>query len=548
MSTTVHSSDQPNPKHQQLKQQQQQQPQQQEEQKQQVNAGCWTCGQDGHISKNCTKQPEDTRDTAAGTTLLQTQERLNCFYCGKQGHFKRDCPLLKPIEIKHDSKKDKEKDKLSETSTGSNGNSQSQGRDGRGSKSTYERQGHKKDYGHYEQKKRGRGSYNSPRGRGVYEQQTHGRSDIQDCEEQGRGTGSHYNQRGRGRGSYGRDGQRDYEQKGRGYYSQRGRGRGSYEQEQGKDYGQRDYEQKGHSERGYYSQRGRGRGDYYDHSGYANPLPIYDEFKGLPSYIDTHCHIEYLMERLRIRKYKELSRRYYYPLNYDGCITSFCDPAGLSSLLGCADQLLTESKVWGSFGFHPHHAGYLTDGLEDKIITNLKEPKCVAFGEIGLDYSEHSLSQSNMSSQKQTFKRLLTMSPIFDKPLVIHCRDAEDDLLTIMKETLQPDWKIHLHCFTGSLLTAQKFTSCFPNLYIGITGHISYNKFRQTRDVVRSLPLDRILLETDSPYMVPAGINERWSHPPMAVFVAEEIAKIKGATIDNVLKTTRTNTRDIYGI
>lgn len=293
--------------------------------------------------------------------------------------------------------------------------------------------------------------------------------------------------------------------------------------------------------------RGRGRGEHFERKEYVSPSPIYDHFRSLPPFFDTHCHLEYLMERLRIRKYRELSRRYSYPPNYDGCITSFCDPAGLS-FLSQSDQLLSEPKVWGSFGFHPHHAAHLTDTVEDKIISKLKEPKCVAFGELGLDYSEHSLEQSNKDIQQKAVRRLLTMCPVFEKPLVLHCRDAEEDLYEIMKEVLPPNWKIHLHCFTGSLQTAQKFTTAFPNLYIGITGHISYNKFRQTRDVVRTLPLNRILLETDTPYMVPAGVEERWSHPPMVAYVAEDVAKARGVTLEEVLVTTRKNTKDIYGV
>ena len=298
--------------------------------------------------------------------------------------------------------------------------------------------------------------------------------------------------------------------------------------------------------------QGQGRGGFYNEGRYKDhfnqPVSHYDEFSRLPHFLDTHCHLEYLLERLRIRKYKELARRYGYPDNYDGCITSFCDPAGLSSLSSC-DQILAEPKVWGSFGFHPHHAGYLTDSLEDKMISRLKEPKCLAFGELGLDYSEHSLQQSDKESQKMTVRRLMQMCPIFEKPLVLHCRDAEDDLFHIMKDVLPPDWKIHLHCYTGALETATKLITHFPNLYLGITGHVTYHKYRQTRDILRSsFPLDRFLLETDAPYMPPAGVEERWSHPPMVVHVAQEVARIRGMSVEEVLEVTRENARKIYGI
>lgn len=310
--------------------------------------------------------------------------------------------------------------------------------------------------------------------------------------------------------------------------------------------------------RGHKYAMGRGRGTGYkagtrqDHTqatgrGRGRDVSLYDQFTYLPPFLDTHCHVEYLMERLRIHKYSELARRHCYPGNYDGCVTSFCDPAGLSSL-SQADQLLAEGNIWASYGMHPHHASYLTDTLEDKLISRLKEPKCVAFGEIGLDYSEHSLQQSGKDKQTDILKRLLSMAPIFDKPILLHCRDADDDLYPILKASVPPSWRIHLHCYTGSLEMALKFTTDFPNLYVGVTGHVTYNKFRQTRQVVRTLPLERILIETDAPYMPPAGTGERWSHPPMVAYVAEEIAKSRQISIEEVILETRKNAKDIYGI
>ena len=274
---------------------------------------------------------------------------------------------------------------------------------------------------------------------------------------------------------------------------------------------------------------------------------FYERISVYPSYIDTHCHLEYLLEKYRLSSFSSLQQKFHYPLNFDGCITSFCDPSAFSSF-GCCKELLEEDKVWGSFGLHPHHAKYLTPALEEKITHWLGHSKCIAVGEIGLDYSEHSLKISNKIKQKEILSHMLQYCILFNKPVVIHCRDAEEDLYDILSTSLPLDWYIHLHCYTGSKSMAENFLCSFPNLYIGLTGHLTYHKFKESHSIARNAPLDRLLIETDSPYMVPAGMKMKWSHPPMAFSVAEEISKLRNTSVSDVLTVLRENTKTIYGI
>lgn len=272
---------------------------------------------------------------------------------------------------------------------------------------------------------------------------------------------------------------------------------------------------------------------------------LYERVAAYPPYIDTHCHLEYLLERCRLNSYHSLQKRFQYPTNFDGCITSFCDPTAYSSLSLCS-ELLSEDKVWASFGLHPHHAKYLTPTLDDKITSWLSHSKCVAVGEIGLDYSEHSLKQSNKDEQKQSLQHLLQYCQIFDKPVIIHCRNAEGDIFDILSNSLPPDWYIHLHCYTGTSAMAEKFMEHFSNLYIGLTGHLTYHKFKESHSIASTAPLHRLLIETDAPYMIPAGM--KWSHPPMAICVAEEIANLRNCSVSDVLVAVRENTKAIYKI
>ena len=172
----------------------------------------------------------------------------------------------------------------------------------------------------------------------------------------------------------------------------------------------------------------------------------------------------------------------------------------------------------------------------------------MAYGEIGLDYSKH--SPSNIDTQKSVLLYQLQQVVMFHKPVVIHCRDAYDDLLEILTSSLPPDYLVHLHCYSSTPEVAKKFMDHFPNLYIGITANVTYPKMKGVHNTVANLPLNRLLLETDAPYMLPDGFPKscRWSNSSMILNIAKEISTIKGKPLNEILESARTNTRTLYGI
>lgn len=277
----------------------------------------------------------------------------------------------------------------------------------------------------------------------------------------------------------------------------------------------------------------------------------FSEFASLPCYVDTHCHIEYVLERSFLNRYGDLKRKFGYPDNFRGCITSFCDPPAFSSF-GLWKELLEEDGVWGTFGVHPRHARAYTDKMEEAIITCLTHSKCVGFGEMGLDYSDHCINESPADVQNQVLKRLLRLAPVMGKPLVLHCRDAEEDLLECLTLAGIPsDWKIHLHCYSGSLRMARRFLDAFPNLYFGFTGQITYRKSEENRAVAAELPANRILLETDSPYLTPASFKDKDfknCHPPMAGAVARVLARARDEPVDRMMSILQENCAVLYGV
>ncbi len=267
--------------------------------------------------------------------------------------------------------------------------------------------------------------------------------------------------------------------------------------------------------------------------------------------LDSHCHLEYVFERYsHPGSFQEFVQEHNYTAAFEGCITTFCDPAALSPSLSLWKDLLAESKVWGTFGIHPHNAKYYSPRIEETLLQCLEHPKCVAFGEIGLDYGQH--TASDPPTQKLVLERQLSLAVSFDKPLLLHCRDAEDDLLPILVSNVPKHWKIHLHCYTGSVETASRFLTAFPNLYIGVTGNVTFAKVNNVREVVCKVPLGRLLLETDAPYCTPANLPRRlkcrYGHPALVFYVGREVARLRGVGVREVLEAARKNVTALYGI
>ena len=266
-------------------------------------------------------------------------------------------------------------------------------------------------------------------------------------------------------------------------------------------------------------------------------------------FIDTHCHLEYVFERLRhTGSLKEFRARFPFPPNFEGCITTFCDPAAFSSF-GTWRDVLSEDGVWGTFGCHPHNAKYYNDELEAKIIQCLEDPKAIALGEVGLDYSSHSASPPEI--QKEVFTKQANWAVTLEKPLVVHCRDAESDTMAILKSCVPQDWKIHLHCYTGSSAFATRFFQEFPNLFVGMTAVVTFAKATNIHELAFDVPLEKLLLETDAPYFVPSQVADKrnkFSNPGMAIYTAQRIAEIKGVALEEVLEAVRKNTTSMYGL
>ncbi|MFH1259052.1 MAG: TatD family hydrolase [Elusimicrobiota bacterium] len=196
-----------------------------------------------------------------------------------------------------------------------------------------------------------------------------------------------------------------------------------------------------------------------------------------------------------------------------------------------------------SLGLHPHYlekntAQMLTAWIEK----NLQPAELAAFGEIGLDYYRN---LSPQDKQKTTFAQLVEYGKTLNLPLIIHCREAFEDTYAILKEQ-QEKIRGVVHCFSGDLHWAEKFIQL--GFHLGITGPLTYPKSGQLKQVVKEIPLDKLLLETDCPYLPPQAWRGKRNEPQYLIAIAQEMAKIKNISVEEVGSVTTGNAEKLFGL
>ncbi len=198
--------------------------------------------------------------------------------------------------------------------------------------------------------------------------------------------------------------------------------------------------------------------------------------------------------------------------------------------------------VYTSLGIHPECAANLPEDYLDFIYENAKDNmNVVGIGEIGLDYYYADMCPKD--KQKEVFVNHLHLAKKLNLPVVVHDRDAHGDITEILKEH-RPSGV--LHCFSGSVEMARDMVKI--GMYIGIGGVVTFNNAKHCPDVVKNIPLERILLETDCPYLAPVPFRGKRNDSSLILYIAEKIAEIKGISTEEVLFVTRNNVKDLFGV
>jgi len=206
----------------------------------------------------------------------------------------------------------------------------------------------------------------------------------------------------------------------------------------------------------------------------------------------------------------------------------------LNELLAIAERF---DNVTCSVGTHPHHADEEDGITPDELIELTRHPKVVALGEAGLDYF---YDNGSPAAQARGFRAHIAAARATGLPLVIHTREADEDCIRILDEEMaQGSFRAVLHCYTGGRELAMKAVSL--GLFIGFTGILTFKKSEALRALAAELPADRILVETDSPYLAPGKFRGKRNEPAYVVEVARVLAEARGVSLDEISRQTSEN-------
>ncbi|MCG8696294.1 MAG: TatD family hydrolase, partial [Minwuiales bacterium] len=226
--------------------------------------------------------------------------------------------------------------------------------------------------------------------------------------------------------------------------------------------------------------------------------------------------------------------------------------AGVGSMVTISTKLTTFPEVLAiaerfedvhcSVGVHPHEAEPEAGVDRGRLVELAKHPKVVGIGETGLDYFyEHSPREA----QRRLFREHIAAARETGLPLIVHTRDADDDTAAILTEEMgQGRFEGLIHCFSTSRELAE--TSVGLGLYISLSGILTFNKAQDLRDTAAALPMDRLLVETDSPYLAPAPKRGKPNEPAFVVHTAAKLGEIKGLTPDVVAEATTRNFFELF--
>jgi TatD DNase family protein len=252
--------------------------------------------------------------------------------------------------------------------------------------------------------------------------------------------------------------------------------------------------------------------------------------------IDTHAHLDHerfkddvdqVIERAKLAQVQSI-------------ITVGADLASSRQAVEFARRY---PDVIATVGVHPHDADSVSDSVLNEIAILAQDEGVVAIGEIGLDY-HYDFSPRDV--QRRVFAIQISLARELELPIVVHVREAYQDVMSILKSEHAEDVGGIVHCFSGDREAAK---DCLDmGFYISVGGILTFANSQELREIIRGLPMDRILLETDAPYLTPVPYRGKRNEPAYLVHVAEALANLKGITFDEVAETTTLNACKLFGL
>ncbi|MCH2281088.1 MAG: TatD family hydrolase [SAR324 cluster bacterium] len=254
----------------------------------------------------------------------------------------------------------------------------------------------------------------------------------------------------------------------------------------------------------------------------------------MTSFIDTHCHLDKLdsTPEEAVKQAKQ-----------EGVETMVTISVDEESFDFVSNAVMQFKDVYGTVGVHPHDASEFRPSLEQSIRKLARgHDKMIAIGETGLDYHYMNSSREN---QQFAFRKQLQIAVELNLPVVLHSREAEADTISILKEIPVPALGV-AHSFTSSLKMAR--TLLDMGWYLGINGIVTFKNAEDRREVVRWIPLDRLLLETDSPFLAPVPFRGKPNKPANIPVIASFIAELRKISIEHIAEKTSENAHRLFSI
>ncbi|OHW61448.1 putative deoxyribonuclease YcfH [Andreesenia angusta] len=215
--------------------------------------------------------------------------------------------------------------------------------------------------------------------------------------------------------------------------------------------------------------------------------------------------------------------------------------ANMESSREIVELVKAHSIVYGAVGVHPHDTVDMVDSDIEELRTLARREKIVAIGEIGLDYY---YDHSPREVQKQRFREQIALAKELDLPIIVHERDAAQDVFDIISSEADGKLRGVIHCYSGSAEMAREYIKL--GFYISFAGPVTFKNAKKPKEVAAEIPLEHLLVETDSPYMAPVPYRGKRNDPSYVRYIAETIAELKGISYEQVAEQTNRNAKQLF--
>ena len=252
--------------------------------------------------------------------------------------------------------------------------------------------------------------------------------------------------------------------------------------------------------------------------------------------VDSHCHLDMIAERDDLSAVVQRAR----DVNVRTLLTISTKLSNIKTIKGIAEHY---REVWCAVGIHPHEAGNEGQETPDALVAAAQHPKVVAIGESGLDYHYNFASKE---TQRQNFRANIRAAQITGLPLVVHARQADEEIAEILRDEVNRGgyFDCVMHCFSSGRDLAMMALDL--GFYISFSGIVTFKKSGDLRDIAKEVPLERMLVETDAPYLAPQAKRGKPNEPSYVIYTARDLAETLGETPERLADITTRNFFDLF--